>query len=503
MVRNSNTHCYFPFHLSLSVVSLVINGNLQQTNQLCARKGRNVTDEKIKDFFVACTGMEYNEDLIQAKISVLESHSNMNTSLGIYQKTSNVTMSYLIGSQSAHNLTLDPSKTSVREVLILGSTEYGYLLIKPISSFANVNKNHTLLDILTKARKQAGISDHQSMDSRLLSAWANTNQTHVFTVPVSQLLTITPNETMLSIGDVINFFRFQYKRPFFSICGGSSMLMNQSLEMLSSCVSDQSMFGPLGYSRVKSFNGKEAALLTEGNVTETMNILNVLDLINKGFDKVVKHTAEPLVLLARGKNITLADLKSKSLVSTLMKIFGVDQNVIRKVFSDITDELYHLLSQTPLMGLVNTDSGLKSVQELYTGSVQTMLATVLANETSTEAIEKHLPRYVTMISSMDFPMLFNVYETTSEAIKDMTLVDVVHLFFGNFSTNNFKMIYSLDASSFTKVKKMRFQTAQSLVHNVTMKSTLFDLIKAAALVDNRRILFLESPLKDLFSGKFD
>ena len=163
------------------------------------------------------------------------------------------------------------------------------------------------------------------------------------------------------------------------------------------------------------------------------------------------------------------------------------------------------VSETPLEGLVDEDSGLTSAPELYTGSVQTMAATVLANETSIFAIEKHLPRYVLMISKMKFPQLFHIYETNTEMLQDESLIDIVHHLFGDFSAATFKKVFEVDGQQFGRLQKVTMKLAMTThqhllepqLHDV---SNLYGLIKFAAIVEPNKFDFFTVSISGLFKS---
>ena len=536
-----------PFHFFIVlVVHLVINGNLQQTYQLCAQKGRELGKMTIKQVFKTCIDKDFNQDFIKSEINKGVMSPSSPSSNTIRPTTSNTTMPssnttmpssnttmpttntttpttppmakplYIIRTEnmtlleimfklSIKKINVNPSMHSIRELLILSRADDGYLMLKPISTILNATDpsrvaNLTLQEALAEARHQNGFAN-DSMDLGLLAAWANRKDTMFAKMPIGQILrALTPMQIVhISISDLVNHLFFPYKRQVATMCG-SIIMVNQTIEEITHCVPDKSIFDLLGYSKVKSFTVTEAKLLSNGTAQKTMNILQVLDLANHGFDVVIKKTAEPLILLARANNVSLYELKSQTLVMTLVKIFNVDTKIIRKVFSDIDNTTYMLVSTTPLQGLVSKDSGLKSVQELYTGSVQTMAATILVGKTSLEAIEKHLPRYVTMISGMSFQRLFHIYETSREELMDTSLVDIVHQFFGDFSANTFKLVYKVTGKELAKLKKLTYKQALNVLHDDPIKTgTLTHLIKYGAKVEDHKIGFLTSTLETLFA----
>ena len=426
---------------------------------------------KIKDIFKSCINQDFNQEFIQSTLI------KASTNLDII-KIGEFTLGEIILKLESLGVNVDKSKHSIRELIIASVTGDGFLMMKPISQIVNavdtlrVSKL-TLQEILTEAINENGFLNKHNKDvGGLLSAWANTKDSLFTKTPVSHLLKmLTPEQLVkLSIGDVINRLYFPLRRPFLTTCSQDASL-DQTIQMITKCVSNKDIFHPLGYSKVKSFTGIEIGFLTNGVVNPTMNIFQVLFEANKGFDKVIRVTAESLILLARRNSISLSALKSQTMETTLVQIFKVDRNIIRKVFSDINDETYQLVSMIPLQGLVNEDSGLMSVQELYTASVQTMAATVLAGDSSLEAIEKHLPRYVTLISGMTFRILFNVYETSPEKIMDLSLVDIVFLFFGKFSSITFKAIYNVNDQQFERIQKLTYKQAVDLINDPEKTST--------------------------------
>ena len=463
---------------------------------------------KIKDMFKECIDKDFNQELIQSTINKASMTMNMTKPWGII-KTGDMTLFQIFAILGSRNVNLAPGSHSIRELLILSAAEDGFLMANPIIGIVNASDpsrvaNLTVQEIMGEARIQNGFPN-DSMNTGLLEAWANKKEISMFTnVTVKNLLpTLTPEQLIqLGVGDIINLVSFPYKRPFLLMCVNNTML-NQTLEALTQCLTTSKItLDLLGYSKVKPFTATEIGFITNGMVKPTMNIFQVIDLTNRGYDTVIKHTAEPLILLARGNNISLSALKTQTMETTLVQIFKVDTNIIRKVFSDIDDRTYGLVSMTPLKDLVNEDSGIKSVQEFYTGSVQTMAATVLAGITSVEAIEKHLPRYVTLISGKTFPELFYIYETSPVEIKDMSVVEIVHMFFGNFTDNTFKAVYSVNDEQFSKLQRLTYQNVVSsaqLIHGAEKTSTLLKLIQFGATVEEHKVGFLTASIKDLFT----
>ena len=488
----------------------------------------------IKQMFKACIDKDFDQEFIKSEINkaamsqtpssnmtrpaMMQSSSNNKTmpstsnttttptkSLNII-KTKDMTLGSIMFKLSAKKIKVDQGKHSIREILILTAADDGYLMLKPISQIINATDplrvaNLTLQEALAEARNQAGFTN-ASMDLGLLAAWANMKDTMFAKMPISQILRAsTPAHIVqMSFSDLINLSFFPYKRPVASMCGSLTM-PNMTVEQITQCVTDKSIFDLLGYSKVKSFTATEVVLLSNGTVKLTMNILQVLDLANRGFDYVIKQTAEPLILLARKSNISLSALKSQTMEMTLIQIFKVDNKIIRKVFSEIDDATYNLVSSTPLQGLVREDSGLKSVEELYTGSVQTMAATILIGQTSLEAIEKHLPRYVTMISKKPFQKLFYIYETSREELMDKSLVDITHQFFGNFSNSTFQLVYNITDKEFVKLKKLTYKKALDVIHDPSKTNTLISLIQNGAKVEEHKIGFLTASLENLFGKR--
>ncbi|XP_066923506.1 uncharacterized protein [Clytia hemisphaerica] len=498
-----------------SFPALVITGNIQQAVELCAGSGTNFTTDNILEIAQKCIGVNFN------RLAIIGQVSNRNFSKLDFDGAEKQPLGHLLVKLKMQGTNFQESGGSIRELLVMSSAPSGFLLSTPIKDLVNISDPHTanvtIIDILGEGRSKFGMNE--TSDIQLLFAWMNhpdlphQNTLQDLAAHVEQNV---ESIGKFSLGEILNMIKAMAHKPFgvklpisqlLVVCNLTSNMTLELKTITEKCIQDDSMLNILGYPKIKSFNVLEIYKLSGGkiNLIKMPNLLGIVDITNYGFDQIIKLTAEPLVLLARGKNISLSQLKNQTMETTLIQIFDADKQIIRKVFSDISEEIYKLVSETPLKDLVDEDSGLKSVQELYTGSVQTMAATVLANETSTGAIEKHLPRYVLLISKMKFPQLFHVYETNTEMLQDHSLVDIVHHLFGDFSAATFKKIFEVDGQQFGRLQKVTFKLAMS-THQHLQKpqshdvSTLYSLLKFAVTVESSHFDFLTKPISELFKS---
>ena len=337
------------------VAQLVISGNIQQVAELCAGSGVNITTDNILQISQKCIGVSFNRQAIIGGVGGKQELSKLD-----FDEAEKQPLGQLLAKLKMRKTNFHEFGGSIRELLVMSSAPSGFLLSAPIKELVNISNLHianlTIVDILGKGRSKFNMNE--TSDIQLLFAWANLPvlpQHSTLRELAARLGQKVESIGKFSLGEILSMVKAMTQKPFgvklpisqlLVVCNLTNSMSLELKTISDRCIKDDSLLNILGYPKIKSFNVLEVYKLSGGKIslTNMPNFLGIVDITNKGFDKIIQMTAEPLVLLARGKNISLAQLKNQSMETTLMQIFDADKQIIRKVFSDIDEEIYKLVS---------------------------------------------------------------------------------------------------------------------------------------------------------------
>jgi len=435
----------------------------------------------------------------------------------LFMAVQNLTLTDFIHQLIFKKITFNVMTRSLREVVTLVSSSDSVLFLKQLKKIVGNDtaelSNMTLSKVYEVGKAKFNLGNGTSSE-----VWANYSPPQTMNLrEVSDALMMSLEETLLlSLGRTLKLLKAvngsKAYLPFLyatKICNRTTNATQTPLHSFANCIGDTSDLEMNGFSRVKFFSFDTIKSLSIGQVSsdvlEHADVFGLVYIGNQGIDALYQLSTQPLILLARGNGISLQGLQENTLIATLMRIFKVDENILRILFV-VDDETYALLRTNPLKSVTALDDGLQNVQELYTGSLQTMISAVTSGRTSTFAIEKHLPRYVSLLSSKNFSELSYLYETNLTALMEIDLVEIVHRFFGIIQPPLFKTTFQLDDINYGQLKRSRLSdvlslgtkyatTSQGLDRN-TLNITLNELIDFVTSIDRQKFDFFVSPLRN-------
>ena len=422
------------------------------------------------------------------------------------------------------NIPIDIMKNSLREIITLVSSKNPLLFFKQLREIVGNNtvepSNMTLLDVYNAGISKHNLSNINSSTDEIAS-WANYSPPLTMNLKdIASTLMMSLEETLLlTFGQTIQLLKavngskvylpFNYVAR---LCNKTTNATKIPLQSFVECIGDTTDLKLNGFTRVRTFNVDLIKSLSHLPPDELANadLYTLVYVGNKAIDKMYELSRQPLILLARGKGISLTDLQEHTLITTLKRIFNVDDETIRTVFP-VDQDIYMLLKTHPLKDLINQDSGLQNVQELYTGSLQTMISAAMSGKGSTFAIEEHLPRYVSLLSSKKLIDLFLVYETNMTELMKTDLAEIVHRFFGVIQPTLFKITFTIDDDQYERLKKSRLHDVLTLGTKYTtntslrldenlMNNSLSSLIGFITTIDQKKFDFFITRLRNEMNG---
>ena len=371
-----------------------------------------------------------------------------------------------------------PDEYNLRKLLAISSMPRSLALLKPLKEFFKNTTNMTAMREENLEQLFMGNKTTYAYDelNKMIKSWYSIDLSKQFSLQSMAMQMNMSREELLntSLSNIINFMRaandseyrlFLDASQLGKLCQTSGALLKEIHETCS--IENTNFLKILDDSTVSSFtlieiNQQIAKIEKIPNIpfhAVTNNLFSSIVAGKAGLKRLLMKMTIPLVILANQHNVNLTSLRENPVIISLMNMFKIDSNVAKRLFP-VPDVIYQVFISSPFKNIPTLEPGIGSIQQLYTGSIKTILTltnTITDAAKAKQAIEENLPKYVKIIANNKFAYLSTLYEVSMTDLLDQTkfpsIYDIAVNFFGTDSMTLFTKSFDIDNKDFNLFKE--------------------------------------------------
>ena len=415
-------------------------------------------DVKLKDLFTNEIGVSFDILELGDRRSALS-------------EVANYTISQMYGGLSSMgdittNLTL-----TIRQLATVSAYPDAAFLLQNISSIyqqRNLNMSEIFSNQNATLGSVMGTFSNKSVERITLILTDYIGNASIAEVVISQpisniFLALIPDIFSMSFSDIVTYVSLNTDAdqsvfvPFNILkhkCTSFNFTVDLSFDLMKkSCFNNSKFLKIVNYKNINRLNIRNLQEMKGNRISEVMssNYFSLLNFVNMVFEDLRVEASKPLIVKASEVGISTNSLNSSSIIKTTLLIFRkrhlVTASIVYKLF-DFPSRATAMAEDS--LETIRQNNSLDNIQQLYSSSLYTIFE--LLSSESSNVVHNDLPKFVNMMSRMEFSYLAKIYNIH----LPFPMSNIIGIALQLFGVNNVKVkeIFRIDDADINVLQRI-------------------------------------------------